>query len=74
MYNSPLNILHCAHTHTHTHRSCRECLAEVYMPVIQMVLNAPPTSPLSKVNASNMADFLVYLSRPTQPNVSIICH
>ena len=51
-------------------RSCRDCLSEVYMPVIQTVLEAPTTSPLSDIEASNVAKFLVQLTRPTQHNVS----
>ena len=51
-------------------RSCRDCLSEVYMPVIQTVLEAPTTSPLSDIEASNVAEFLVQLTRPTQHNVS----
>ena len=35
-----------------------------------MVLEAPPTSPLLDISATNVADFLIHLSHPTQLNVS----
>ncbi len=40
------------------------------MPVIQTVLDAPATSPLLEIDTNNIADFLVHLSHPTEPNVS----
>ena len=51
-------------------RSCQECLSEVYMPVLTSVFEAPPTSPLYEIDAANMADFVIQLTRPTQPDVS----
>lgn len=42
------------------------------MPVIQMVVEAPPTSPLSDIEAGNIAEFLVQLTRPSKPNVSAL--
>lgn len=70
--NLPLLFLHFVLTSSLlcNDRSCRECLGEVYMPVIQTVLEAPTTSPLSDIEASNVAEFLVQLTRPTQHNVS----
>ncbi len=53
-------------------RSCKECVGEVYLPVLSSVLEAPPTSPLYEIDAANMADFIIYLTQPTQPNVSIV--
>ncbi|XP_064383727.1 condensin complex subunit 3-like isoform X2 [Halichondria panicea] len=49
-------------------RSCRECVGEVYLPVLSSVLEAPPTSPLYEIDAANMADFIMHLTQPTQPN------
>ncbi len=43
----------------------------MYLPVLSSVLEAPPTSPLYEIDAANMADFIIYLTQPTQPNVSI---
>lgn len=42
------------------------------MPVIQMVVEAPSTSPLSDIEAGNIAEFLVQLTRPSKPNVSAL--
>ncbi len=39
---------------------------------MQMVIEAPPTSPLSDISVTHIADFLVHLSCPTQPNVSYV--
>ena len=55
------------------YRSCRECLSEVYIPVMQMVFEAPPTSPLLEIDVGNMADFIIHLTRPADINVSGLC-
>ncbi len=46
-------------------------MGEVYLPVLSSVLEAPPTSPLYEIDAANMADFIMHLTQPTQPNVSV---
>ena len=40
------------------------------MPVLTSVFEAPPTSPLYEIDAANMADFVIQLTRPTQPDVT----
>ena len=44
-------------------------LGEVFIPVLETVSEAPPTSPLRDVDLTQIADFLVHLSSPQQPNV-----
>ena len=52
-------------------RSYRQCLAEVFVPVVEKVIAAPDASPLSGIDVTNMADFMIQLTQPTQPNVHI---
>ena len=45
------------------HRSkARELLCDVFVPVLRTILLAPPSSPLSTVNANNIVDLLVHLT------------
>ena len=52
-------------------RRHREFLSEVYLPVIKMLLEAPPTSPLTEIDVGNVADFIVQLTKPTGPSVCL---
>ena len=40
----------------------QQLFEEAFLPTLRTILNAPTTSPLSSVNASNVADFLVELT------------
>lgn len=40
----------------------RELVCDVFVPVLRTVLLAPPSSPLSTVNANNIVDLLVHLT------------
>lgn len=51
-------------------RSHSASIAELYLPAIQTVLEAPSTSPIADVDVANMADFIINLSSPVRPNVS----
>lgn len=44
-------------------------LGDVFIPVLEMVSEAPPTSSLSDADLTQIADFLVHLSAPQEPNV-----
>ena len=44
-------------------------LGDAFIPVLTSVFNAPPTSPLSDADPIQIADFLVHLSAPQEPNV-----
>ena len=44
-------------------------LGDVFIPVLETVSEAPPTSPLRDANLTQIADFLVHLSAPQEPNV-----
>ena len=44
-------------------------LGEVFIPVLEMVSEAPPSSPLRNANLNQIADFLVHLTAPREPNV-----
>ena len=48
---------------------CRIMLGDAFIPVLTSVFNAPPTSPLSDADPIQIADFLVHLSAPQEPNV-----
>lgn len=48
--------------------SCRtnqECFEEAFLPTMQTLFNAPASSPLADVDASNVAELLVDLTRPS---------
>ena len=45
-------------------------IGEVFIPVMETVSEAPPTSPLRNTDLTSMADFLVHLCSPQEPNVS----
>ena len=47
-------VLHC--------RGNKETLCEVFVPVVRTIIHAPPSSPLSTVDANNVVDFLVQLT------------
>lgn len=44
-------------------------LGDVFIPVLEAVSEAPPTSPLRDADLTQIADFLVHLSGPQEPNV-----
>ncbi|XP_077136116.1 condensin complex subunit 3 [Ranitomeya variabilis] len=48
--------------------SCRtnqDCFAEAFLPTLQTLFNAPASSPLADVDANNVAELLVDLTRPS---------
>ncbi|NXY18527.1 CND3 protein, partial [Atrichornis clamosus] len=49
----------------YANRSNQECFEEAYVPTLQTLLNAPATSPLAKVDISNVSELLVDLTRPS---------
>ncbi|NXK94704.1 CND3 protein, partial [Formicarius rufipectus] len=49
----------------YANRSNQECFEEAYLPTLQTLLNAPATSPLAEVDASNVSELLVDLTRPS---------
>ncbi|XP_077333854.1 condensin complex subunit 3 [Lithobates pipiens] len=55
-------------------RSNQECFEEAFLPTLQTLFNAPASSPLADVDASNVAELLVDLTRPSglkaQKNIS----
>lgn len=53
----PLPHPSCSHCST-----ARELLCDVFVPVLRTVLLAPPSSPLSTINANNIVDLLVHLT------------
>lgn len=55
----------------HVCRSSRLSLSEVYLPVMRMVLEAPPSSPLASISTSNLSDFVIQLTRPIDASVSL---
>ena len=44
-------------------------LGEVFIPVLELVSEAPPNSPLRDANLNQIADFLLSLSAPQDPTV-----
>ena len=47
-------------------------IAESYIPLMQTILEAPPTSPLCNVDVNNITDFVINLSAPVKNNVSLL--
>ena len=76
MYLIALLIIVCySSTHSVSFlRSHSASIAELYLPAIQTVLEAPSTSPIADVDVANMADFIINLSSPVRPNVSLLLH
>uniref|UniRef100_A0A672LY22 Non-SMC condensin I complex, subunit G n=1 Tax=Sinocyclocheilus grahami TaxID=75366 RepID=A0A672LY22_SINGR len=46
-------------------RTNQECVEESFLPTLRKLFNAPVTSPLSEVDASNVAELFVELTRPS---------
>uniref|UniRef100_A0A9J7ZLR3 Non-SMC condensin I complex, subunit G n=1 Tax=Cyprinus carpio carpio TaxID=630221 RepID=A0A9J7ZLR3_CYPCA len=46
-------------------RTNQECVEESFLPTMRTLFNAPVTSPLSEVDASNVAELFVELTRPS---------
>ncbi|XP_025908196.1 condensin complex subunit 3 [Nothoprocta perdicaria] len=49
----------------YANRSNQECFEEAYLPTLRTLFNAPATSPLAEVDASNVSELLVDLTRPS---------
>ena len=50
-------------------RHSRVNIGESYLPFMQTLLEAPPTSPLVDVDINNASDFVINLSAPPHKNV-----
>ena len=46
-------------------------VGEVFLPVLEGVSEAPVESPLRDVDLNQLADFLVHLCAPQEPNVRV---
>lgn len=51
-------------------RSHRESLGEIFVQVLEMILEAEPGTPYAGIKTSNVVDFLLQLTKPVQ-NVSV---
>ncbi|XP_054855999.1 condensin complex subunit 3 isoform X2 [Eublepharis macularius] len=51
-------------------RANQECFEEAYLPTLRLLFNAPVSSPLSEVDASNVSELFVDLTRPSGLNQS----
>ncbi|KAL8207577.1 UNVERIFIED_CONTAM: hypothetical protein K2H54_059174 [Gekko kuhli] len=51
-------------------RANQECFEEAYLPTLHTLFNAPASSPLSEVDASNVSELFVDLTRPSGLNQS----
>ncbi|XP_032772098.1 condensin complex subunit 3 [Rattus rattus] len=49
-------------------RTNQECFEEAFIPTIQILANAPASSPLAEVDVTNVAELLVDLTRPSGLN------
>ncbi|KAI5087900.1 condensin complex subunit 3 [Silurus meridionalis] len=49
--------------YTHSHRAHQECVEESFIPTMRTLFNAPATSPLSEIDASNVAELFTELTR-----------
>ncbi|XP_070613491.1 condensin complex subunit 3 isoform X2 [Erythrolamprus reginae] len=52
----------------YSNRTNQECFGEIFLPTLQILLNAPASSPLSEVDVTNVAELLVDLTRPSELN------
>ncbi|XP_046698674.1 condensin complex subunit 3 isoform X1 [Silurus meridionalis] len=48
--------------YTHSHRAHQECVEESFIPTMRTLFNAPATSPLSEIDASNVAELFTELT------------
>ncbi|XP_061440135.1 condensin complex subunit 3 [Rhineura floridana] len=51
-------------------RTNQECFEEAFFPTLQILLNAPASSPLSEVDVANVCELFVDLTRPSGLNQS----
>ncbi|NXN28087.1 CND3 protein, partial [Nycticryphes semicollaris] len=51
--------------YAYANRTNQECFEEAYIPTLQTLLNAPATSPLAEIDANNVSELLVDLTRPS---------
>uniref|UniRef100_A0ACB8E6Q4 Uncharacterized protein n=1 Tax=Sphaerodactylus townsendi TaxID=933632 RepID=A0ACB8E6Q4_9SAUR len=54
----------------YSNRANQECFEEAYLPTLRILFNAPASSPLSEVDASNVSELFVDLTRPSGLNPS----
>ncbi|XP_058049322.1 condensin complex subunit 3 isoform X1 [Ahaetulla prasina] len=52
----------------YSNRTNQECFEETFIPTLQILFNAPASSPLSEVDVANVAELLVDLTRPSGLN------
>ncbi|XP_070804872.1 condensin complex subunit 3 isoform X1 [Pituophis catenifer annectens] len=52
----------------YSNRTNQECFEETFLPTLQILFNAPASSPLSEVDVANVAELLVDLTRPSGLN------
>ncbi|KAH0616289.1 hypothetical protein JD844_027300 [Phrynosoma platyrhinos] len=55
----------------YSNRANQECFEEAFLPTLQILFNAPASSPLSEVDVTNVAELLVDLTRPSGLNQRI---
>ncbi|NXM66416.1 CND3 protein, partial [Serilophus lunatus] len=53
-------------SYAYANRSNQECFEEAYLPTLQILLNAPATSPLAEVDVGNVSRLFVDLTRPSR--------
>ncbi|XP_047672085.1 condensin complex subunit 3 isoform X1 [Tachysurus fulvidraco] len=49
--------------YTHSNRTHQECVEESFIPTMRTLFNAPATSPLSEIDANNVAELFIELTR-----------
>ncbi|XP_053258747.1 condensin complex subunit 3 isoform X2 [Podarcis raffonei] len=52
----------------YSNRTNQECFGEAFLPTLKILFNAPASSPLSEVDAANVSELLVDLTRPSGLN------
>ncbi|KAJ7327177.1 hypothetical protein JRQ81_016936 [Phrynocephalus forsythii] len=55
----------------YSNRANQECFEEAFIPTLQILFNAPASSPLSEVDVTNVTELLVDLTRPSGLNQCI---
>ncbi|KAJ6659402.1 hypothetical protein lerEdw1_019134 [Lerista edwardsae] len=54
----------------YSNRTNQECFEEAFLPTLQILFNAPASSPLSEVDVTNVSELFVDLTRPSGLNWS----
>lgn len=64
VHTCPYTCIHCLYS------ECRSAIAECFLPLLKTIYEAPESSPLHKIDISNLTLFILKLSAPIDEEVS----